>query len=128
MRRLYKGFIAGALVAAMLFTPVDAASAKTLATAQTEDGEHATSGYSVSFDANKGKKVKTTLTVTGGEAYGKLPKTTRTGYKFLGWYTKKTGGRKVTAKSVFDLRFIRFCIFKIKDKIVKHSIITPGIL
>ena len=102
MRRLYKGFIAGALVAAMLFTPVDAASAKTLATAQTEDGEHATSGYSVSFDANKGKKVKTTLTVTGGEAYGKLPKTTRTGYKFLGWDTKKTGGRKVTAKSVFE--------------------------
>ena len=101
MRRLYKGFIAGALVAAMLFTPVDAASAKTLATAQTEDGEHATSGYSVSFDANKGKKVKTTLTVTSGEAYGKLPKAVRTGYKFLGWYTKKTGGTKVMAKTVF---------------------------
>lgn len=101
MRRLYKGFMAGALTAAMLFAPVDVAAAKTPAVVQTEDGEQDATDYCVSFDANKGKKVKSTRTLSYGDTYGRLPKTTRTGYQFQGWYTKKTGGRKVTAKSVF---------------------------
>ena len=44
-----------------------------------------------------GKDTKTTTTVKKGEKIGKLPKTpTYTGYTFKGWYTKKTGGTKVT--------------------------------
>lgn len=101
MYKVYKGVAAGALAVIMAFTPVCAPEAKTVAVEQTADGEQTVTYYSVSFDANKGKKVKTTLTVTGGEAYGKLPKTTRAGYRFLGWYTKKTGGTKVTTKTVF---------------------------
>ena len=44
-----------------------------------------------------GKDTKTTTTVKVGTKIGKLPKTpTYTGYTFKGWYTKKTGGTKVT--------------------------------
>lgn len=34
-----------------------------------------------------------------GKKYKKLPTPTKKGYKFLGWYTKKKGGKKVTGKS-----------------------------
>lgn len=36
--------------------------------------------------------------VKKGAKYGKLPTVQRKGYRFLGWYTKKTGGKQVTAK------------------------------
>lgn len=48
------------------------------------------------FNANKGKVSKKSKTVQGGKKYGKLPTPKRKGYKFKGWYTKKSGGRKVT--------------------------------
>ena len=101
MREIYKGFLAGALAVTMVFVPVKPAAAKTVAVVQTEDGEQTVTYYSVSFDANKGKTVKTTLTLVYKDTYGKLPKTSRNGYEFQGWYTKKTGGTKVTAKTVF---------------------------
>ena len=56
----------------------------------------------VKFKANtkKVKKLKTkSKTVKVGSKYGKLPKPSKKGYKFVGWYTKKKGGKKVTAKS-----------------------------
>jgi uncharacterized repeat protein (TIGR02543 family) len=41
-----------------------------------------------------------------GEKFGKLPPCKdRTGkFKFLGWYTKKAGGKKITAKSVVRIK------------------------
>ena len=123
MRRLYKGFLAGALAVTMLCSPVSAVAAdmeqasdteQVADTAQTEDDKASgdtvqakddgqeEQSCTVSFDANKGKKVKKTLKIAKGDTYGKLPKTTREGYEFLGWYTKKTGGTKVTAKTVFQ--------------------------
>lgn len=101
MRKKFYKITACALAAAMLLVPIDTAAAKTVAVVQTENGEETVTYYSVSFQANKGKAVKTTLTLAYKDTYGKLPKTTRAGYKFLGWYTKKTGGSKVTAKTVF---------------------------
>lgn len=50
----------------------------------------------VSFSSNGGKTTASKLTVLSGEKYGKLPTVTRKGYTFNGWYTKKTGGKKVT--------------------------------
>jgi uncharacterized repeat protein (TIGR02543 family) len=58
--------------------------------------------YTVSFKVNKGKKLavsKRVKKVTYEKKYGKLPKATRKGYKFLGWFTKKSGGNRVTTKS-----------------------------
>lgn len=36
---------------------------------------------------------------TGGDAIGKLPQTTKEGYKFVGWFTAKEGGTEITASS-----------------------------
>ena len=85
----------------MAVAPVTTAFAKTTVVEQTEDGEKKVTYYTIRFQANKGKKVKKTLTLRKNDVYGKLPKTSREGYKFKGWYTKKSGGKKVTAKTVF---------------------------
>lgn len=71
------------------------------ASGATDAQPEAAAAYTVRFEANKGTKVKTTLTLKRGDSYGTLPKTSREGYRFMGWYTKKQGGVKVTASSVF---------------------------
>ena len=63
----------------------------------------AASKVNVKWDANGGKigtaKVATT-TVTKDVKIGKLAKTPkRTGYAFKGWYTKKSGGTKITTNT-----------------------------
>jgi uncharacterized repeat protein (TIGR02543 family) len=63
--------------------------------------------YKITFKVNGGKKLKAALmnkTVLCGEKYGKLPKPKRSNYKFLGWYTKKTGGIKITKKSIVQIQ------------------------
>ena len=52
--------------------------------------------YLVTFDPNDGKVSQKSTAVTIGKPYGTLPTPTRTGYSFDGWYTKETGGTKVT--------------------------------
>lgn len=59
----------------------------------------------VTFNANKGYIGKKTVTETAktvvyGQKIGKLTTPKRKGYAFLGWYTKKSGGSKVTADTV----------------------------
>jgi uncharacterized repeat protein (TIGR02543 family) len=117
MRKIYKGIIAG-LAIGMLAMPVhtfadetEAAQESTVSEdqaqesqaqeTQTDTAEEVVT-YTVSFNANKGKAVKTTLTLTAEQPYGTLPKTTRSGYQLKGWYTKKSGGTKVTAKTLFS--------------------------
>jgi len=50
----------------------------------------------VAFNANGGSGGET-RSVAKGKAVGTLPKATRKGYKFKGWYTKKSGGTKIKA-------------------------------
>ncbi|MDR1853140.1 MAG: InlB B-repeat-containing protein [Propionibacteriaceae bacterium] len=54
------------------------------------------------LNVNGGKLAssKKTKTVTTTKKYGTLATPTRSGYTFLGWYTKKSGGTKVTSKTV----------------------------
>ncbi len=47
------------------------------------------------LDANGGTS-DTAYYAEEGQAYGSLPKPVRDGYQFTGWYTKKSGGTKVT--------------------------------
>ncbi|MCL2343393.1 MAG: InlB B-repeat-containing protein [Firmicutes bacterium] len=58
--------------------------------------------YTVTFDANGGT-VKTKIkAVKYGNPYGSLAKNPkRTGYTFLGWFTKKSGGTQVLSTTVF---------------------------
>lgn len=56
--------------------------------------------YTVSYQANGGKVTKTSGKIVYGSTYGTLPVPTRAGYTFTGWYTAKSGGTKITAKSI----------------------------
>ncbi len=47
------------------------------------------------LDANGGTS-DTAYYAEEGQAYGSLPTPVRDGYQFTGWYTKKSGGTKVT--------------------------------
>ncbi|MGN1085351.1 MAG: InlB B-repeat-containing protein, partial [Lachnospiraceae bacterium] len=54
----------------------------------------------ISYDANGGKAITGTKTVTYGSEYGTLSTTTRTGYHFAGWYTSAVGGEPITEESI----------------------------
>ncbi len=51
---------------------------------------------SVSFNANDGECPMSSKTVTTNASYGSLPKPTRSGYTFTGWYTASSGGTQIT--------------------------------
>lgn len=53
--------------------------------------------YPVTFNPNGGTVDTKSKNVTIGKTYGTLPTPTRTGYDFDGWYTRESGGTKVTA-------------------------------
>ena len=59
--------------------------------------------YTVNLDANGGKTNAVSKTVTYDEAYGTFPDVERPGYTFKGWYTEKSGGNKVDAKSIVNI-------------------------
>lgn len=61
--------------------------------------------HKITFNKNaKNATLKTTSKqVKTNSKYGTLPTPTRSGYYFLGWYTKASGGSKVTASKVFKL-------------------------
>lgn len=65
---------------------------------------HYVAAWTVSFRANGGKFTSYPGSthkrkVTRGKAVGALPKTTRSGYAFKGWYTKKSGGSKISSST-----------------------------
>lgn len=51
------------------------------------------------FSANGGTKAPAAKVVKKGKKYKKLSSPKRSDYKFLGWYTKKKGGKRVTEKT-----------------------------
>lgn len=55
--------------------------------------------FLVSFNANGGTVEQDRKIVRIGSVYGDLPAPTKANSHFKGWYTKKTGGTKVTAAS-----------------------------
>lgn len=54
----------------------------------------------VNLNANGGKISSKKSTVYYNDTYGTLTAPTRKGYAFSGWYTKKTGGTKITANTI----------------------------
>lgn len=62
--------------------------------------------FEVSFDANEGALPENTtnpITVTYGDTYGTLPVPVRTGFAFLGWYTERVSGNKISAQTEVSL-------------------------
>ena len=63
----------------------------------------AANNYTVSFNANGGSVSTASQKVTYNSTYGTLPKPTRTGYTFSGWYTAQSGGTKITSSSTVTI-------------------------
>ena len=87
-------------------TKVKSSTKVTITSNQTLYAHWTAKKYKTSFNAaggtspKVGKKVTKSKTVTFGKKYGTLPKSTRTGYTFAGWWTDRTGGSKVAAATV----------------------------
>jgi uncharacterized repeat protein (TIGR02543 family) len=67
--------------------------------------------YKATFNANKGKvsgKAKLTKSVKYKSKLGKLPAPKRAGYKFKGWYTKKSGGTKIKAATKMPAKNVTY--------------------
>lgn len=57
----------------------------------------------ITYNANGGSVKTKSKKVTQNQTYGTLASPTRKGYAFLGWYTAKSGGKKITASSKVSL-------------------------
>jgi uncharacterized repeat protein (TIGR02543 family) len=59
--------------------------------------------YTVTFDVNGGLlpgNIPQNISATYDSTYGTLPTPSRKGYAFVGWFTAKTGGTKITPSTV----------------------------
>lgn len=67
--------------------------------------EEDNSKYEITFDknANDAKVDFSSKVVAKGSKYGELPGAKRSKYVFMGWYTKKKGGTKVTSNTVVKI-------------------------
>ena len=52
--------------------------------------------YEIRLDANGGTLKQISIDIPDGGNYGELPRPTRTGYTFEGWYTQPRGGERVS--------------------------------
>lgn len=74
----------------------------------------------VKLNANGGKLTGVAWKpVTKGKKVGSLKSPTRSGYAFAGWYTKKSGGAKVSSKQVIKKSMTLFARWKAKKYTVK---------
>ena len=61
--------------------------------------------YTISFSAGSGGNVAvTSKSVRYGDTYGELPMPSKVGYSFTGWYTKPSGGTKITPETKMDTK------------------------
>ena len=59
--------------------------------------------YTVTFNPNGGTVTPTTKIVAFNTAYGTLPTPTRTGYTFVGWFTKTGNSDEVKSTTKYSL-------------------------
>ncbi len=62
------------------------------------------SDFQIRLNANGGKSEQSSIMVKNGNRYGSLPSPKRSKYTFKGWYTSKTGGKKISASSLVSLQ------------------------
>lgn len=80
-------------------TQITKDSKVTITANQTLYAQWTLNSYTVTLDANGGTVSNDSVTVTYSKGYGTLPKPTRDGYTFLGWFTAADGGTEVTAST-----------------------------
>jgi uncharacterized repeat protein (TIGR02543 family) len=94
-------FVAIAISISLIFTSVPV-TAHLFPSSESDNVVHAVNKakkITVKFKGNGGKVSKKSKRVTRGKKYGTLPTATRSGYAFKGWYTKKSGGKRISKKS-----------------------------
>jgi len=80
----------------------------------------------VTFNANGGTVKEKNRIVNNKAKIGKLPTPTRKGYIFQGWYTKKSGGTKITSKKVIKEKSTFYAHWVSKNKKVKITLKKNG--
>ena len=76
----------------------------------------------VSFDSNGGSMSSVMRLVKKGATIGTLPVPTRTKFKFIGWFTAKTGGKKVSAATRVSANVTYYARWEILSfKLVLHK-------
>ena len=73
------------------------------------------------FNPNGGKVSKKSASFIIGKKYGTLPKPTRKGYTFKGWYTAKKGGTLVNAKSTVKKSLTLYARWKKNTYKIKYD-------
>ena len=79
-----------------------AVTAETIVTGDMTVYAHWMAAWQVTFNANGGKidgAASVKVLVQKGKAVGTLPKASKSGYSFKGWYTKKSKGSKISANT-----------------------------
>ena len=59
--------------------------------------------YYIYFECEGGVTSTNKMVVTNGTRYGVLPTPSKIGYHFLGWYTDRINGKKITTDTVINL-------------------------
>ena len=88
-----------ALILALVAVPVGTSLFPASGVAEQSAVYGAAKKMTVKFNGNGGKAAKASKRVIIGKKYGVLPTATRSGYTFKGWYSKKSGGKRVTKNS-----------------------------
>lgn len=78
-------------------TKITEDTAVSITAEQTLYAHWAANSYVITFNGNGGTASPTSKVVTYGGVYGTLAAAERSGYKFVGWYTKAEGGEPVEA-------------------------------
>ncbi len=73
-----------------------------------------TQQFDINFDANGGSRVAT-MSKAYGSKLNTLPTTTKEGYDFLGWFTKKEGGTKISSETLVNGQVTYFAHWKAKQ-------------
>jgi len=85
--------------------------------------------YTLSFDPNGGTVNPTSKTVSYGSPYGDLPTPTKSGNTFLGWYTEKDGGTKVSSTTIMgssNVTLYAHWQLDIRDTVIGNSSILAN--
>lgn len=90
---------------------------------------HWAAAWTVTLNANGGvfdEGVTNKVTVAKGKTIGAmgeniLPMPTKTGYSFAGWYTNKSGGTKITAKTKVSKNIVYYAHWKVRKYAVTIS-------
>ena len=85
--------------------------------------------YTVTYNANGGTVNTSSRIVTYDNTYGTLVTPKRLGYSFLGWYTAKTGGSKISSNTIVKITSNQtiYAHWQLEYLLCNNSVIKCGV-